>query len=246
MKILLAPSETKTEGGDGKLDLNSLILDQINPSRDELISKYQSIVDSNDIERLKELFGIKKESEIEKYIVDLKNSTVKKAIERYSGVAYDYIDYSNLDIKAKEYIDSNLLIFSNLFGVVRADNLIPIYKLKQGSTIGSEKIEKYYHKTLKEPLDSYLESEDILDIRAGYYDKFYKPSKSYTTLKFLKDGKVVSHWAKAYRGLALKYASINQVESIDEFIALNIPNLTLQEIRKQGLKQEIIYQISES
>ena len=245
MKILLAPSETKTLGGEGSLNLDSLVLNTINPSREEIISEYQKIVDCNNTDELQELFGVKKESEIQKYKVDIYNSPVKKAIERYSGVAFDYIDYSNLDKGAQEYIDENLLIFSNLFGVLRAKDLIPIYKLKQGSTINKEKIEKFYNTILKEPLDRYLESEDILDIRAGYYDKFYKPNKPYTTLKFLKNGKVVSHWAKAYRGMALKYAAINQIDSIDKFISMHIPTLELLEIRKVGLKQEIIYKIEE-
>ncbi len=244
MKILLAPSETKTLGGEGNLNLDSLVLSTINPSREEIISEYQKIVDCGNTDKLQELFGVKKESEIQKYRVDIYNSPVKKAIERYSGVAFDYIDYSNLDKGAQEYIDENLLIFSNLFGVLRAKDLIPIYKLKQGSTINKEKIEKFYNTILKEPLNRYLESEDILDIRAGYYDKFYKPNKPYTTLKFLKNGKVVSHWAKAYRGMVLRYCAINKIDNIKDFIAMDIEQLQIKEIIKNKTKQEVIYEIS--
>jgi len=245
MKILLAPSETKTIGGEGSLNLDTLIFKELNTKREELITNYQNIINSADTESLKELFGLKKESEIQKYINNIYKEPVKKAIERYSGVAFDYIDYNNLEVDAKGYIDSNLLIFSNLFGVLKANDLIPIYKLKQGSKIAGVKIEKFYNQALKESLDTYLENEDVLDIRAGYYDKFYKPNKKFTTLKFLKGGKVVSHWAKAYRGIALKYAALNKIKTIKEFIALQIPNLDLQEIREQGLKQELIYQIEE-
>ena len=32
---------------------------------------------------------------------------------------------------------------------------------------------------------------EVLDLRAGFYDKFYIPKDTSTTLKFLKEGKVV-------------------------------------------------------
>ena len=243
MKILLAPSESKTFGGSGKLDLNSLIFNNLTPKREELIDSYQAILNQANLEELKELFGLKKEEEIKKYIVDIYKEPVKKAIKRYSGVAFDYLDYNSLDNKAKEYVDSNLLIFSNLFGVLRASDLIPLYRLKQGASINGVKVENFYNPILKEPLDDYLRDEDILDLRAKYYEKFYKPTKSYTTLKFLKNKKVVSHWAKAYRGMVLRECAINKVSSIEEFLKIDFPNLQIIEIIEKKSYKEIIYSI---
>ena len=81
---------------------------------------------------------------------------------------------------------------------------IPDYKLKQGETFDNIKIEKFYNENFSSILDETLKDEDIIDLRAGFYEKFYKIKKPYTTMKFIKDGKVVSHWAKAYRGVILK------------------------------------------
>jgi len=68
MKILLAPSETKREGGDKKFDLNSLSLSsKLKESRNKLLQEYIHIVTSNKIEKIKNLTGIKKEKELEKY-----------------------------------------------------------------------------------------------------------------------------------------------------------------------------------
>jgi len=245
LKILLAPSETKKEGGDGKFNLDTLILNQITPVRKKLFNEYNKIVTSNNLEQLSKMFGLKKEADILKYAQDISSYPTLKAIQRYTGVAFDHIEYESLDSKAQEYIDKNVILFSNLFGVIKASDKIPLYRLKQGEKIGELNPANIYKNSLKEPLDSYLENEDILDIRAGFYDKFYKPSKTYTTLKFLKGGKVVSHWAKAYRGIVLKHIAQNQITTIADFIAMPIKSLELLEIREGKQKQELIYQIED-
>ncbi len=243
MKILLAPSESKIFGGIEKFKLESLIFSDLTPIRDTLLNKYQSVLNSRDFKVISKMFGLKKEQDIKSYVNDIKLEPAMKAVKRYTGVAFDYLNYSELNLSAQKYIDENVLIFSNLFGVVRADDKIPLYRLKQGENITDLNVAQIYKKALKKPLDNYLENEDILDIRAGFYDKFYKPNKNYTTMKFLKNGRVVSHWAKAYRGLALKYAALNQIDTIEKFIALKIEGLKLLEIRKIKNKQELIYEI---
>jgi cytoplasmic iron level regulating protein YaaA (DUF328/UPF0246 family) len=105
------------------------------------------------------------------------------------------------------------------------------------------KIDQIYKPEITPILDEYLQCDDILDIRATYYDKFYKPSSKYTTLKFLKDGKVVSHWAKAYRGMVLKAIALNNTQTIDEFLKLPIQGLAIQEIIEKKNYNQIIYEI---
>ncbi|MDX1294644.1 MAG: peroxide stress protein YaaA, partial [Sulfurimonadaceae bacterium] len=83
----------------------------------------------------------------------------------------------------------------------------------------------------------------VLDLRAGYYDKFYKPSQPFTTLKFIKGGKVVSHWAKAYRGTVLRQLALNSVDSLDDFMKLEIEGLMVKEIKKVKNKTEIVFDI---
>ena len=243
MKILLAPSETKTKGGEGSFDLDSLFLPQINEVREKIFNEYKNILEKNDFLVLSKLFGLKKEKDIQQSLQEFFSQKTKEAIKRYSGVAFDYLDYSSLLPKEQEYINKNVLIFSNLFGVIKADDLIPYYKLKQGEKVGSFEVDKIYQKALKEPLDSFLEDEDILDLRAKYYERFYKPSKKYTTLKFLKNQKVVSHYAKAYRGLVLRHLAKNNISSIKEFKSLKIDTLEIVEIIEKKSYNEIVYKI---
>jgi cytoplasmic iron level regulating protein YaaA (DUF328/UPF0246 family) len=80
-------------------------------------------------------------------------------------------------------------------------------------------------------------------LRAGFYNKFYKPSSLYTTLKFIKDGKVVSHWAKAYRGIVLRELAKNNIRNMDEFMKMGIKGLSLKEIINKKIHTEIVYEI---
>jgi cytoplasmic iron level regulating protein YaaA (DUF328/UPF0246 family) len=243
MKILLAPSETKKSGGLEPFKLETLLFKNLLPQRTQLLHNYINILQIGNISQLSTMFGLKKEEDILKYKRDIIHEPAMKAIERYTGVAFDYLKYIELNDDAKIYLDSNLLIFSNLFGVVRANDLIPEYRLQQGKAIGNIKVEQFYKPLLQERLDKYLEGEDILDIRAGFYDKYYKPTLPYTTLKFIKDGKVVSHWAKAYRGIVLREIAKAGVANLKEFMKLPIEGLDIHEIQTKKNKTEIIYNI---
>lgn len=243
MKILLAPSETKVVGGEGLFKPSTLFFTALHPKQTELIAHYNNTVLNASDETLSKMFGIKKLPEIAHYRHDITTQPTMRAIERYSGVAFDYLDYPSLDKESQEHLNEHLIVFSNLFGILKADDLIPEYKLKQGEAIEEIKTDKFYKETITQILDAYLANEDILDIRAGYYDKFYKPKTPYTTLKFIKNGKVVSHWAKAYRGKVLREIALHQISSLETFMKLEIENLMINEIKTIKNKTEIVYEI---
>jgi len=243
MKILLAPSETKSTGGTEPFDLANLWNKELYETRYKLTQIY--LEGLKDTSRSKQMFGLKKPGDIEHYQSIGLHSFAKKAVERYTGVAFDYLNYDSLDEKSQKYIDENVIIFSNLFGPIMAGNFIPEYRLAQGAKVGELEVDKYYHTNSAKLLDEYLANEEVLDIRAGYYDRFYTPSKPYTTLKFIKDGKVVSHWAKAYRGKVLREIAKNQIDTIKDFMAMPIEGLSLLEMQTRKNKTEIIYTIGE-
>lgn len=239
LKILFSPSEGKNSGGnEEKKDL----LGAIN-ARDEILDAYNEIVLSKDEEQIKNLFGIKKFSDCEHYINDVRSSSLMHAIQRYQGVAYDYLEYTSLDAEAQNYLKKNTLIFSNLYGPIHGGDAIANYKVKQGNDIGKIVPDKFYKERFSYQLDLLLAQNEILDLRAGYYDKFYKVTKPYTTLKFLKNSKSVSHWAKAYRGTVLRELAKHNISSMEEFMSLEIDGLNVQEIKVTKNKTEIIYNI---
>ncbi|ADN08358.1 YaaA family protein [Sulfurimonas autotrophica] len=241
LKILFSPSEGKKSGSDEKPKELFGALD----ARKEILDTYNNIVLSGDEEKIKQLFGFKKFSECQPYINDLYNSPLMAAIQRYQGVAYDYLQYASLTPNAQTFLKSNTLIFSNLYGPILGGDIIANYKVKQGNSVGDISPDKFYKERFSYQLDLYLTGHDVLDLRAGYYDKFYKLSKPYTTLKFLKNGKTVSHWAKAYRGIVLREIAKAGVNTLEDYMKLEIENLQIHEIIEQKLKREIVYNIVE-
>ena len=231
MKILLAPAEIKRVGGEGKFDLNL---------NNHILVHYEKFIKNQTIEQLSQWFGLKNLDDCKKYSISLENKPTMKAIRRYIGVTFEALDYDNLSSTEQNYCDNNILIFSNLFGIVKASEQIPDYKFKQGVQLPEINNEKYYKETLKPKLDDEL-GDEVVDLRAGYYDKFYKPSASVITFKFLKNGKVVSHWAKHYRGLVVKEMAKNNITSFAELMNMQIEGLQLQEImEKQNIKTLIM------
>ena len=246
MKILFAPSEAKKTGGDNPpIDKNSFCCPELYEKRLEVLNLYQNFINTATKDQLKKLFGVK-EKDIDKYKIDIFKEKTLKAVERYDGVAYKYLDYKTLEDNEKDYIDKNLIIFSNLFGPILASDRIPFYKLKQGQSISGFKPEQFYKIHFQKVLDSILQDEIILDLRAGFYEKFYTIKKPYITMKFIKDGKVITHWAKAYRGTVVRYIAKYKPSSLKEIFDIPFPELKIKKVNTEDkLKTEIIYEVLE-
>ncbi len=115
--ILIPPSEGKADGGYNKpvQSLSGITADLI---------KSINEADPQKLYGLKEK-ALEKAIDVNKKIL---NSKTMPAIERYTGVVYDAIDYQT--IKNKPEFDNKVLIVSGLFGLVRPTDLIPNYRLK--------------------------------------------------------------------------------------------------------------------
>ncbi len=243
MKILFAPSEGKIKGGEDVFDKNSLFFNK-NP-RDKVLNLYNDYLNNSTLNELSKLFGLKKEHEIiQNQKINIFKEKTLKAIQKYDGIAYDYLDYASLPSYAKNFIDNNLVIFSNLFGILLAKDQIPYYRLSQGAKIGDFDIAKFYKQNFSNELDKFLDDEFIIDLRAKHYEKFYTIKKEHITCKFLKNGKVVSHWAKAYRGLIARKLSKVQPDSDAKFANINFKGLTIKEIIKKKNQKEYVYEIN--
>lgn len=245
MKILFSPSEGKKEGGDGApFNAKSFCCEELFGFRQQMASAYQQLIDANDDATLSKLFGLKSAAQCAPFKRNVFSEPTMKAVQRYNGVAFEYLNYAALDKPAKRYIDEHCIIFSNLFGPVRALDMLPLYKLKQGEKIGDLALEQFYKQHFSEALHALLDNECVLDLRAGFYTKFYKPKQRVVTMKFIKGGKVVSHWAKAYRGIVLQQLALHNIDDFEALKALNIDGLNLQSIEQKKNEQLFIYDIT--
>jgi len=245
MKILFSPSEAKSDLTEEiALNINSFFIPELFDKRLHVIDKFNSLLKNASLEDLQKLFGIKDE----KVCLRLKQSNILtsptcKSILRYTGVAYEYLDFNSMNVNQKNWISENLIIFSNLFGPILASDEIPIYKFKQGSSIDMFKPEKFYKENFSAMLDRYLNDGLIIDLRAGFYEKFYTIKKPYISMKFIKNNKVVSHWAKAYRGKVLRQLAQFQPKTEKDFEDISFYGLSLKEIIETKFKREYVFSI---
>ena len=231
MKILLAPSERKTKGGPfPPINKTSFIFPEIYKKRIEIIKKYDEFLKTT--EDIKN-FGNDKTS--------IFTRPTKKAILRYSGVAFEHLDYNSLDKHSKKWIDENVYIFSNLFGVISAGDFIPFYTLKQGAKPGFD-IYKAHKEIFTQVLDEINKKEIFIDLRAKFYEKIYKPKNS-VTFKFIKNNKIISHFAKAYRGKLTRIIATYKPSNIDELLKINFPDINIIEIIEKKESLEIVCEV---
>jgi len=118
------------------------------------------------------------------------------AIDIYSGVLYQALDYRSLSPRAMKRADKEIIIISALFGSLRPQDQIPSYKMKIKNSLW------------KEPLSQALESlrpDLVIDCRSSTYAGVWTPNPSTTVAVRVfqeKKGKrsVITHMSKKYRG----------------------------------------------
>ncbi len=245
MVILFSPSEAKVSHNDSAFKLTDLPYNEtLFQLRQTLFDKYKNILHS-DKSNLRALSGLKKDCELDLLINTPLNQGIK-ALFRYSGVGYKYLSANTLNQDATNFLYKHMIIFSNLFGPIYADSIIPYYKLKQGQNLDGLNIQNHYKKLLSPLLDEVLKGKFVLDLRAGFYEKFYTPKIPYATMQFFKNGKKVSHWAKAYRGKVARALAQYQPSSQKEFEDISFEGLQIKEILHQKNATHYCFDIKDS
>ena len=212
---MLPPSETKAPGGESDgIDVSFPTLD---PIRAEIIDDLSALLIDDMMTALK-LPPTKREEAAEN--LELRTAPVMPAIYRYTGVLYDALDADTLPSQALEH----LAIGSALFGVVRAGDTIPRYRLSGGSKLpardGSVPTMKARWGSA---ITAALTEVDglIVDMRSGAYQQL-GPVPGAVTVRVesvQEDGsrKVVSHFNKHYKGeLARVLASAPDAGSVSD------------------------------
>ena len=168
MLILLPPSEAKNQPiSKAKVNLAKLVFPkELHATRGRLLTKA------------------------------LASAPAAKAMDVYTGVLYQSLDWNSLSPAAKARGEKSVLITSAIFGVLRPSDLIPNYKAK---------IKTSDWKTALKPALDGLAADLVIDCRSSTYAGVWQspPANTVAVRVFKKEkGKisVITHLSKKYRG----------------------------------------------
>jgi cytoplasmic iron level regulating protein YaaA (DUF328/UPF0246 family) len=109
---------------------------------------------------------------------ELFNSPTMTALDRYAGTVYDGLAARRLTATGRRRAMASVLIFSGLFGVLRADERIPPYRLPVSATrppIGA--LTPFWRAALRGRLEEMLGRDDlIVDLRSSDYSAMWRPT----------------------------------------------------------------------
>ena len=227
MLILLPPSETKRSGGVGiSIDKAAIIWAALDPARDQIIHSLSELCQDPPA-AIKALgLGKKSAQEIELNL-DLMKAPTMPALQRYSGVLFEALDYSSLSESALKRANENLFIQSALFGLLPAMEQIPNYRFSASAKLPGISLrmlwqsahEAVWPRLIGEILD--LRSKDYREINPIPSDKTH-----YIVEVFSSEGKALNHFNKKAKGLFTRAAlehgldSIEELERVAEFAGL--------------------------
>lgn len=218
--VLLPPSETKRDGGEGSpLCLASMSSPELGPLRAALVDELVALAADRPASRRALGISAAQDAEIDRNSALLTAPTMP-AIDRYTGVLYDALDIASLRGAAATRARSRLAVGSALFGLLRADDRVPAYrlsatsKLPAGSTLAAR-----WRPVLEPVLAGLAEEELIVDLRSGSYAALGRlpGTVEVDVLAEHPDGRrtVVSHFNKAHKGRLARALAGSRAEPAD-------------------------------
>ncbi len=205
MIVLLPPSETKHAGGNGPpLNLAALSYADLTQLRAALVDELVALAADPAASRRALGLSAKQDAEIERNGA-LRVASTMPAIHRYTGVLYDALDFASLSGAAATRAKARLVIGSALFGLLRADDPIPAYRLSATSKLPARPtLSARWRPVLEPELARACAAELLVDLRSGSYAALGKvPNAVHVeVLSERADGTrtVVSHFNKAHKG----------------------------------------------
>lgn len=218
--VLLPPSETKRDGGDGPpLRLDALTFPQLDGTRKVLADELVEL--AADVPASRAALGLspRQDDEVARNAA-LWSSPTMPALHRYTGVLYDALDVTTLRGAAAARARARLAVGSALFGLVRADDPIPAYRLSAGSTLpAGGTLAARWRPVLDPVLAAVAADELVVDLRSGSYAALGKVpgAVDVTVLAEKPDGSrsVVSHFNKAHKGALARVLAGTRAEPAD-------------------------------
>jgi uncharacterized protein len=169
MLVLLPPSETKRDGGEGApLDLQALSHPTLHAHRSELVDRVVALSGDTAAAMRALKLGPRGAADVERNR-ELRTSPTMPALDRYTGVLFDALDYPSLDEASRTFAGDTVMVHSALFGLVAAHDPIPAYRLSHDSRLPGVRLRSHWNP----PITGLLERRTgvIVDLRSeGYAD----------------------------------------------------------------------------
>lgn len=204
MLILLPPSETKRDGGDGPpLDLAALSFPGLTAARKQTLAAVKAM--SRNLAAAAGMLRLGPASSVEAARNRvIATSGTMPAVDRYDGVLFDELDAATLPADARRFAGEHLAIGSALFGIAGALDPIPAYRLSHDSRLpGTASLGRIW----KSPLTAALAGQDglVLDLRSeGYAALGPAPAGSFYVRVVSADGdgrkRALNHFNKKGKG----------------------------------------------
>lgn len=245
MIVLLPPSETKRTGGDGPaLRLDHLQTPELTALRAELVAEVVAL--AADPPACRKALGISaaQDGEIDRNAA-LRTSPTMPAIHRYTGVLYDALDVGSLRGAAAARANARLAVGSALFGLLRADDPIPAYRLSAGSKLpGRPGLATRWRPTLEPVLADLARDELVVDLRSGAYAGLGRlvDAVRVDVLAERSDGhrSVVTHFNKAHKGRLARALASTTAEPSDAAAVATVARRAGMRVERDGDELTIV------
>lgn len=220
MIVLLPPSETKRAGGDGPaLGLESLSFPELAPLRTALLDELVELAADKSACRRALGLSASQDADIARN-AELRRAPTLPAIDRYTGVLYDALDVGSLHGAAASRARARLAVGSALFGLLRADDAVPAYRLSATSKLPGRPTLAARWRPVLEPVLARLAAEDlVVDLRSGSYASLGRlpDAVRVDVVAERADGQrsVVTHFNKAHKGRLARILATTRSEPAD-------------------------------
>lgn len=243
--VLLPPSETKRPGGDGPpLQLGTLGVPELTPLRTALIDELVTLAADPEASRKALAISAAQDAEIQRN-AELRSAPTMPAIDRYTGVLYDALDISSLRGATATRARARLAVGSALFGLLRADDPIPAYRLSASSKLPAGGTLASRWKPVLEPVLAQLQQQElIVDLRSGSYEALGKIPGAVTVDVYTErpDGRrtVVSHFNKAHKGRLARALAGSRAEPTDAAAVAAVARRAGMRVERDGAQLTVV------
>jgi cytoplasmic iron level regulating protein YaaA (DUF328/UPF0246 family) len=237
--VLLPPSETKRDGGSGPpLRLDALSHPELDKLRADLLDRLVELARDPAVGRAALGLTVKQDAELARNAA-LRTSPTMPALDRYCGVLYDALDIGSLRGAAAARARSRLAVGSALFGLVRADDPIPAYRLSASARLpGGGTLAARWRPLLEPVLTTIAAEELVVDLRSGSYAALGRIPGAVTVdvLAERADGSrtMISHFNKAHKGRLARLLAATRAEPADAAAVVTLARRAGMRVERHG------------